>query len=404
MRRTPALALAAVLIGTALMVSAHADDQPSADTSSDVPTDGQPLCRTVEPATTEPTASHAARADGEVRVGTYNILHSQGDQRNHLGERIPLVVAELVGADPDSVGLQEVVGPFDPVTGRSDAEGARHVAEQVAQGLADAFAEDWEWCWFQSNPHLPGEPDLAEGGGGGPATEGMVAFNPGNEGFREGVAIISRHDITHARTRRMPPRSYEAPLCDPAAAATNPLGCPAESVFDTRQLMLARIEDPDSAMSYDLFNTHLAHGLTEASQVTKQLQVELMLGIIDEWEDPTTPTFFVGDFNSVETSVNDELTDRWGTIVAAGFVDTYRAFTEAPGSTNSQEIVTATSEPTVTRRIDFVFARSPSALAVTGSEVFGIGAVPFGDGWLWPSDHLGVVSSTVVSGVVIVAN
>jgi exonuclease III len=106
----------------------------------------------------------------------------------------------------------------------------------------------------------------------------------------------------------------------------------------------------------------------------------------------------------VETSANDELTDRWGTIVAAGFIDTYRAFTDAPGSTNSQEIVTATSEPTVTRRIDFVFARSPSALAVTGSEVFGTGAVPFGDGWLWPSDHLGVVSSTVVSGVVIVAN
>jgi endonuclease/exonuclease/phosphatase family metal-dependent hydrolase len=394
MRRTTALALAALLSGAALVVPALADDQPSADTSSDVPTDGQPLCRVATPTTADATATHAARAPGEVRVATYNILHSQGDQRNHLGERIPLVVAELAGADADSVGLQEVVGPFDPVTGRSDAEGARHVAEQVAQGLADTFAEPWEWCWFQSNPHLPGEPDLAEGGGGGPATEGMVAFNPGNEGFREGVAILSRHDIIQARSRRMPPRSFEAPLCDPVAAATNPLGCPAESVFDTRQLLWANVEGPDG--SYDLFSTHLAHGLTEGSQITKQLQVELMLDIIDEWEDPTTPTFFVGDFNSVEDpAANGEATDRRGTILAAGFVDTYRAFTDAPGFTSDQAIVTDTATPTVTARIDYVFARSPSSVAVTGSGVFGTGALPFAGRWLWPSDHLGVVSGVI---------
>lgn len=49
-----------------------------------------------------------------------------------------------------------------------------------------------------------------------------------------------------------------------------------------------------------MFTTHLAHHLTEVSQATKRAQLELSLHTIDEWADPASPTFFVGDFNSTE--------------------------------------------------------------------------------------------------------
>jgi endonuclease/exonuclease/phosphatase family metal-dependent hydrolase len=350
--------------------------------------DGTPLCGVARPgAGTEASATHGPRPGNAVRIASFNILHSQGDQRNLLGERIPLIVDALVDSDADAAGLQEVTGRFP--TGGAGADG-EYVAAQVAKGLAARFGERWEWCWFASNPHFPLEPDLAAGGGGLPLSDVMAQVNPGNPGFREGLAIVSRYDIVRVRERRLLPRSYEAPFCDLAAAVANPLGCPAESVFDSRQLLWAEIAGPSGR--FDLFTTHIAHELTPASPYTKLLQVKQILHTIDHWADPATPTFLVGDFNSVEGG-GGEPTDRHAAVVAAGFTDTFRAFTAAPGSTGGQEIVTADPSPTADGRIDYVFARSSCGVAVHDSEVFADTPTLRSDGsWLWPSDHLAIVS------------
>ena len=155
----------------------------------------------------------------------------------------------------------------------------------MAGGLATRFGEAWEWCWFASNPHFPLEPDLAAGGGGLPLSDTMAQLNPGNAGFREGVAIATRFDIVRARTRRLLPRSYEAPFCDLAEALQNPTGCPAEAVFDSRQVLWADIATPNGR-HLDLFTTHVAHHLTPVSPYTKQLQVQQILHTIDQWENP----------------------------------------------------------------------------------------------------------------------
>lgn len=403
-RRLVALAALSLLLVSS--VAARSAASGTVDTSGDPLLDARPFCGEQAPTLgSTPTDSHVrGLLTDDLHVTTYNILHGQGQHANLLGHRIPLIIDTLIEADADAIGLQEVVGPFDTATNEPDPA-AEYVPAQIAQRLADAYGETWEWCWFESNPHFPGEPDLQEGGGGGPLTETMIGFNPTAPGMREGLAILSRFDIEKSRARRLlRGRAYEAPFCDPVEAVDAPLGCPAESVFDHRQILWARIVRPDDAGTFDLFTTHLAHGITNVSQATKRLQVELALHTIDEWADPGTPTFFVGDFNSTEDG-QDEI-DRYGRIRDAGFVDTFRkAHTNDPGFTADVEFFNASgTQPTVNERIDFVWLR-PNAgcnLSVPASRVIGTTPVAFTNphttpptaGYLWPSDHFGVASAT----------
>jgi endonuclease/exonuclease/phosphatase family metal-dependent hydrolase len=272
-------------------------------------------------------------------------------------------------------GLQEV------------ASTANHgnVVERLATGLAQRTAHRWHWCWFQSNPHFPGEPDLQPGGGGGPLTELMASqVRAGEARWAEGLAVVSRIPISETSVFRMPPRSYEGVACVPP----DPLDCNAAAVFDSRAVLRARLTTPNGPL--DLYNTHLAHGLTPLSDTTKRVHVNVVLAYIGQTAaaDPT-PDVLVGDFNSVEGSA------VYADVTGAGFVDTFRS--TAPGAngfTSSQDVLTDTSAPTASRRIDFVFAKPGGCgLAVKSSEVIGDAAAPFGDGrWVWPSDHYGVVS------------
>lgn len=321
---------------------------------------------------------------GVLRAGTFNVLHSQGEQEEwNLTKRLPQILDAMEAADAHVWGLQEVTN--NTVHGR--------IAELIAAGLAERTGRAWEWCWFLSNPHAPGEPDVNEGGGG-PLSDQMATFSnfPAEGDFREGVAVVTSLDITESRSRRLTPRAYEAPLCNPP----DPLGCNLPVVFDSRQLMWARL-DAGPAGGIDFFTTHLAHGLTEASGVTKRLQTEAALATIDQWSSPDAlPDLFVGDFNS---TVAD---DRYASIVDSGYLDTYLAAGQPEcdpethiGCTSGQRQITDTPEPTTRSRIDFVFARPGSCgVDALSSRIIGTNAVQQPDGrWLWPSDHLGVVSN-----------
>jgi endonuclease/exonuclease/phosphatase family metal-dependent hydrolase len=366
------------LVALAALPARALDLDPPAGTPLEV-LDGTPVCGR---AGDGPVAR--VRSGGSVRVGTFNILHAQGeDDASNVTRRLPQVLDAMEAANAHVWGLQEVT---------NNTEHGR-IAELVARGLAERTGRTWTWCWFLSNPHAPGEPDVNVGGGG-PLSEAMAgqASFPEAGDFREGVAIVTSLELTEARSRRLAPRTYEAPLCVPP----DPFGCNLAAAFDSRQVLWARL-DAGPAGGIDLFTTHLAHGLTEVSDTTKRIQVEQALATISEWSTPDAlPDVFVGDFNSTSAD------DRYATVLDSGFVDTYLAAgnpecdpaTHA-GCTSSQEPLTDTPEPTTTNRIDFIFARPGSCgLVARGAAVIGTNAVEQPDGrWLWPSDHLGVVST-----------
>lgn len=399
MRR--ALAIATTLLVAGIFVPVAGASDP--DTSGTPLVDGEPECGT--------EAGAAPADDGVLKIATYNLLHSQSviDDET-LEARLDLAADAVAASGADVVGAQEVVKNGDEVDSEKDPfpQNHGHVAKRLARELAERTGDSWNWCWFQSNPHFPGEPDV-QSGGGGPLTEAMVEggkdFLRGE--FRIGEAIITRLPIEAARARRLPPRSYEAALC--TEVPPDPFNCNLAAFFDSRVLLWGRL-DAGSLGEFDMFTTHIAHQLTDVSSTTKRIQINAALQYIEEWRDPQTPDFFVGDFNSTPD------TDRFGDVLAAGFTDTYgdavsqglavecgqhnNETQQWQGCTSNQEIITEGNPPTLTvsRRIDHVFARGGTgcALSVDGSEIFGTNTEKFDPPddkrWLWPSDHLGVVS------------
>lgn len=381
------VALISTLLVSGIAVPALAGEHP--DTAGIPGLDARPECG-VE-GTGAPTSLGAAEVPV---VGTYNILHSQGENDDaDVTDRFDQVVDALVEGGADVYGLQEVT---------KDSEHG-HVARRIAEALASATGDRWEWCWVLSNPHFPGTPDVNEGGGN-PIDDLMAQFSkfPDEGDFRVGEAIVTRLDITAARARRYQQRSYEAALCLPP----DPINCNLAAVFDSRQLLWGRIDAGDAG-AFDMFTTHIAHHLTEASPTTKRVQINLALRYIDEWATADAlPDYFVGDFN---TTPHD---DRFQDVLDAGFHDTYTdaGATECgqhpqhawQGCTSSQEEITPARTLTVTSRIDHVFARPGACgLEVTGAEIIGTNAEkidpPHDTRWRWPSDHLGVVSTTTCS-------
>lgn len=349
-----------------------------------LPLDRQPLCGEEDP----PRAAPAPADDGALRIATYNLLHDFEDASDRtLDRRLELAADALHAAGADVVGAQEVV--------RNAADGA--VARRLAAELAARSGVTWYWCWSQSNPLFPGEPDVRSRGGVGPLSELLVdgtSLANGRE-FREGLAVVTRFPISAARFHRLPDRSYEAPFCVPP----DPFDCNLSAVFDSRQVLWARIGG-SGGHAFDFFTTHIAHELTPLSPSTKLLQVKAALRVVERWNDPDTPDFLVGDFNS------DPRSDRHEAVTDVGFVDTYLAAggrecsaAAAGGCTGDpaegEEVFTDGAGRTMRRRIDYVFARGCS---VAGSRVIGTNARRVATGpdagtFLWPSDHLGVVST-----------
>ena len=313
-------------------------------------------------------------------MGSFNVLHSDTEEGDAtLEARLPLAADALHEANVDVVGLQEVT--------RNEAHGL--VAQRLAEALAARTGQPWEYCWSQSNPHVPLTPE------GNPLDEIAARFgntpDPGD--FREGLAVLTRFHISDTRYRRLLPRSYEALACvDP-----DPF-CRLDATFDARQVLWTHVETPTSG-PLDLFTTHIAHGITPLSDTTKLLQVQQAIGVVDEWATPDAwPDFLVGDFNS------DPTTDRHQVLEDAGFVDTWAAAGGSEcnaagdaactgGPANGEESFTATATRAMGERIDYIWART-SGCTPTDPALVGTKAQLQDDGrWLWPSDHLGLATT-----------
>lgn len=349
--------------------------------------DGVPLCGT--------EGSGAGADDGALKVASFNVLHSDTTEGDlSLGDRLELEADDIVTSGADVVGMQEVTrnAVFDPGGEFPQEHGT--VAQRFAAELSGRTGSAWHWCFFRSNPHVPGTPDI-QPGGGNPLDDQAAAFgnfpDPGD--FSEGVAIVSRFPIEESRSHRLLPRSYESAACIPP----DPLACNLAGIFDSRQVLWARIGAPASqGGDVDIFNTHIAHGITALSDTTKLLQVHQILRWVQLWSDPATPDFLTGDFNSAPD------TDRIAAVLDAGFVDSYAAAggPECTPSTGvgctgnppaGEEVWTTASTRNMESRIDYVFTRG---CTTTASEIIGDVATQVGPSqWLWPSDHSGVSSS-----------
>lgn len=391
MRQIRWIGAAAVLLGLVLPASpTRAQDSVG---GSGLPTDGAPLCGVAAPdEATLPTD------DGELRVATFNVLHSETDDGDiSLGARLPLLADAIVDSGADIVGAQEVTRniTFDPAAESPQKHGL--VAQRLAEAIAERTGETWHWCWSLSNPHVPLTPDVDEGGGN-PLDDAAAANGnfPDSGDFSEGLAIFSRYPIEESRFRRLTPRSYEAPAC----TEPNPF-CPLDATFDSRQVLWARVDAQGGMV--DMFTTHIAHHLTDLSDTTKTLQSQQAAAIATEWAtDDALPDFLVGDFNSTPESAAIQAT------ADAGFIDTYAAADGNPcdpevgapgcsgGPPEGDEVFSDGPTRRMSERIDYVLARPPSdcSLGVSASEAIGTVPEPLDDGqWLWPSDHLGFVSA-----------
>lgn len=348
----------------------------------------RPVCQ-VEAGATGPLTA----ASGELRVGTYNVLHTQDADGNPTApQRIGMLADAIEASGADVLGLQEVAKSATLAYLDTDTDGMDGLmVELIAQDLAASTLHDWSWCWFASNAHIPLEPEPNEGGGGGPLTElatvgsGQQTGN-GNE-FREGVALLSRFPITSATVKRLSLRMHEAAFCE----EIDPIGCQFAVVFDSRVIMHGVIATPSGPV--DLYTSHLAHGVTSQSDDTKARQIREGLAHIAATEDTSTPTFYVGDFNTDATVQPDA--QRYQSILDAGFADAYAdaaSFDPAdPPGTSSQDVVG--DQLSVTRTIDYVFAKRLGSCSPAFGDIIGDVRVvrADADGFVWPSDHMGVV-------------
>jgi endonuclease/exonuclease/phosphatase family metal-dependent hydrolase len=176
--------------------------------------------------------------------------------------------------------------------------------------------------------------------------------------FEEGLAILSRY-----------------PLRDPAHFELEP----SAGFFEQRMVLKATVAAPWGDV--DLFVTHLTDGQAQinARQVSA---LRHLVSIVGE-----NPAIVGGDFNAREDSPQmRELSREW--------VDLYRAANPSQaGLTCCSGDVTRGPEERLARRIDYLFW-VPRGRGVPQVEARVVLDEPFprAGGWLWASDHAGVLA------------
>jgi endonuclease/exonuclease/phosphatase family metal-dependent hydrolase len=194
-----------------------------------------------------------------------------------------------------------------------------------------------------------------------PATERLVGIWPldkvivGLLGFKEGPAILSRFPIAATEV-------YDLPR--------------GRRVWDPRILLRADVATPCGLLH--VFSTHTSGQTCQAEHIGR---------IVSERRS-RNPSVVMGDFNALETS-SGLVTLR----EEHGFVDTFRLANPAiPGPTVWQRIEAKHS--TVSRRVDFLFVINGRELIATirfSRLAFDQPGRLLNGGFLWPSDHYGVL-------------
>ncbi|HZR80965.1 MAG TPA: endonuclease/exonuclease/phosphatase family protein [Candidatus Binatia bacterium] len=180
--------------------------------------------------------------------------------------------------------------------------------------------------------------------------------------FTEGPAILSRYPIADTA-------AHDLPLCN--------------GRFDPRVVVYAAIATPWGTVP--AFSAHLSWGACEAADLAAFVRDRRA----------ALPGVLLGDFNAVaESPEMRRLVDE------AGLVDAFGVAGEGRGETVWQDPGRATR--TVGRRVDFVFVAPGSAASARVVESRVVldqpRRLPDG-GFLWPSDHYGVLARLALEGL-----
>jgi endonuclease/exonuclease/phosphatase family metal-dependent hydrolase len=181
--------------------------------------------------------------------------------------------------------------------------------------------------------------------------------------FEEGEAILSRY-----------------PLRD--AAATELEG--SAGFFEHRVALQATAATPWGDLR--VVSTHLTHGDPAANET----QAASLIAFVNAGAPANTGASAVvtGDFNAREDSAQIRA------LRAAGWIDTYRAAHPAdPGLTCCIDDL-ADPDQAHDKRIDYIFlVPGGGSLHVADSRVVLNRPAQWGDGWLWASDHAGLLTT-----------
>jgi endonuclease/exonuclease/phosphatase family metal-dependent hydrolase len=176
--------------------------------------------------------------------------------------------------------------------------------------------------------------------------------------FEEGLAILSRY-----------------PLKDPVYVELEPRAGP----FEHRMVLRATAATPWGEV--DVFVTHLTHGEPQINYGQASALREMVSSAGDN------PALVAGDLNATEDSTQiQELARAW--------VDLYRAANPGQaGLTCCVDDLARGPEEALEKRIDYLFwvPRGSGIPEVDARVVLGEPS-PWAGGWLWASDHAGVLA------------
>ena len=176
--------------------------------------------------------------------------------------------------------------------------------------------------------------------------------------FEDGVAILSRFLLKEPVVVELKPR---------------------EGFFEPRVALYAVAETPWGDLS--LFVTHLAGS---DDQINRG-QVAALREFVSSRTNG--PAIVAGDFNAMPDSPQIEsLTEVW--------IDTYRAANpQDMGLTCCIDDLHAPPGEPLDERIDYIFLLPGGGVHVISAQLILDQPTPFAEGWLWASDHVGLVVS-----------
>ncbi|MFL6239656.1 MAG: endonuclease/exonuclease/phosphatase family protein [Actinomycetes bacterium] len=310
-----------------------------------------------------------ASAPSALRVASYNMLHGLTDEGDRtLEARLAIDVDELAASHVDMVGIQEA------------EESTKHgrVIARLASQLTARTGTPWYWCWFRTEPHLNGTPDTRHGGGNAVSDLLAAHYNSNESQWYEGAAVLSRWPIVASAVHRLvgeDPKQRLQSDCRPPQFSGDPT-CVIDIALEPRAAVWTRIATPYGALSFT--SSHTSGNWAQSVDLARWAGQQSR-------NDPSA--VMVCDCNSVPSSRAQQV------IRSKGWVDTFYRFGSG-GGTADQDIGAAT--PTTTYRIDYVFVRSRSAHRPVAATPFMSTPEPSSlepSGWLWPSDHWGVLTT-----------
>jgi endonuclease/exonuclease/phosphatase family metal-dependent hydrolase len=182
--------------------------------------------------------------------------------------------------------------------------------------------------------------------------------------FEEGEAILSRYPLRDATAIGLAPRA---------------------GFFEHRVALQATAITPWGDLR--VVSTHLTHG----DPVANEGQSASLMAFVQAGSTPVLPAIVAGDFNARPDSPQIQA------LLDGGWIDTYRAaHPGAPGFTCCIDNL-AGPDQVLDKRIDYIFlVPGDDSLTVAGSRVIFDQPAQTDEGWLWPSDHAGLL--TTLSG------